>query len=192
MRISAAAKAETRERLLSSARRMFAERGYDRTTTRDIAIASGVATGTLFNYFESKEALGMVLLARAFEQAPVERSQAGSLEGALFSHAAATLRCMGAFRSWAARVLLGASADPARVAGAGSLRARVIEVSSELVAEYGRGSLSPVMLHLYWTLYSGVVAFWSGDTSENQSDSHGLLARSLRLFVRALDESAAA
>ena len=186
MRISAVRKAETRARLLGSAKRLFAERGYDRTTTRDIAQASGAATGTLFNYFESKEALGVVLLEEATEKALGEyraMSHAGSLEDALFAQAKTTLSHLADFRSWAAQVLR----SPLRC---GSLRARMLADTSELVARYGRGAPSSVMLHLYWTLYSGVVAFWSHD-SDDFRDTHVLLARSLRLFVRGLDDSLA-
>ena len=187
MRISAVARAATRERLITTARRLFAERGYDRTTTRDIATASGAAAGTLFNYFESKEALGLVLLEETIDETRAGFSREGSLEEALFSHAATTLDSMGACRNWAGQ-LLAADASPV-ASGRGSLRARVLEVVSQLVGEYGRGSLSPVMMHLYWTLYLGVVVFWSHDPSARQADTHALLDRSLRLFVRALDEA---
>jgi AcrR family transcriptional regulator len=50
-------KRETREALLSAARRMFATRGFDDTTVRDIAEAAGVAERTFFRYFASKDDL---------------------------------------------------------------------------------------------------------------------------------------
>lgn len=43
-----------REKILHSASRLFAEKGFHRTTTRQIAEAAGVSEGTLYNYFESK------------------------------------------------------------------------------------------------------------------------------------------
>jgi AcrR family transcriptional regulator len=48
---------ENRERLIETARTMFAERGYRGTTTRDLALAAGVAEPTLFRHFPSKAAL---------------------------------------------------------------------------------------------------------------------------------------
>lgn len=48
---------ERRTQLLETALRCFAERGYDATTTRDIAEAAGVAEGLLFRHFPSKRAL---------------------------------------------------------------------------------------------------------------------------------------
>ncbi|KPI03170.1 transcriptional regulator, TetR family [Actinobacteria bacterium OK074] len=50
-------KAATRKALQEAARRMFEERGYARTTVRDIASAAGVTERTFFRYFPSKEEL---------------------------------------------------------------------------------------------------------------------------------------
>lgn len=48
---------ETRTRILQAAQRLFARRGFDGTTTRDLASAAGVAEGTLFRHFENKKAI---------------------------------------------------------------------------------------------------------------------------------------
>lgn len=50
-------KRATREALQVAADRLFAERGYDGTTVRDIAAAAGVTERTFFRYFDGKEAL---------------------------------------------------------------------------------------------------------------------------------------
>lgn len=51
------AESETRTRILKSALRSFARKGYDGTTTRDLAEAAGVAEGTLFRHFTNKKAI---------------------------------------------------------------------------------------------------------------------------------------
>lgn len=48
---------ETKQRILDAAQRLFASRGYNGTTTRDLAAKAGVAEGTLFRHFESKKAI---------------------------------------------------------------------------------------------------------------------------------------
>jgi AcrR family transcriptional regulator len=53
-----------RETLLDAARTVFAERGYHRTTIKDIAAQAGVADGTVYNYFENKDALLSALFDR--------------------------------------------------------------------------------------------------------------------------------
>jgi AcrR family transcriptional regulator len=47
----------TREQIIESAMRLFAERGYHATTIADIAEAAEVAPRTFFSYFPSKEAV---------------------------------------------------------------------------------------------------------------------------------------
>ncbi|GAB1538588.1 TetR/AcrR family transcriptional regulator [Scytonema sp. NUACC21] len=49
--------AQTRDRILQAARRLFASQGFDGTTTRDLAQAAGVAEGTLFRHFSNKKAI---------------------------------------------------------------------------------------------------------------------------------------
>ena len=44
-----------RERILHAAARLFRERGYQRTTVRDIAERVGILSGSLFHHFRSKD-----------------------------------------------------------------------------------------------------------------------------------------
>ena len=46
-----------REALLVEAKRQIAERGYQNTTIRSVAKECGVAVGTVYNYFKSKDML---------------------------------------------------------------------------------------------------------------------------------------
>lgn len=50
-------KEKTRRDLIASARKLFAERGFDATSAADIAADAGVTERTLFRYFPSKIAL---------------------------------------------------------------------------------------------------------------------------------------
>ncbi|WP_148863503.1 TetR/AcrR family transcriptional regulator [Marinobacter fonticola] len=49
--------AGARGRLLREAARLFREKGYERTTVRDLATAVGIQSGSLFHHFRSKEAI---------------------------------------------------------------------------------------------------------------------------------------
>ena len=44
-----------RGRLLTEAARLFREKGYERTTVRDLAAAVGIQSGSLFHHFRTKE-----------------------------------------------------------------------------------------------------------------------------------------
>jgi AcrR family transcriptional regulator len=50
-------KRATRAAVLDAARQLFAERGFEQTTMRDIAAAANVAVGTLFTHFADKRVL---------------------------------------------------------------------------------------------------------------------------------------
>lgn len=50
-------KRKKRERILSAARALFLEHGFEGTTTRAISEAAGIGAGTLFTYFRDKRSL---------------------------------------------------------------------------------------------------------------------------------------
>ncbi|MFD8290831.1 TetR/AcrR family transcriptional regulator [Streptomyces lavendulae] len=52
------------QRLLAVATRLFAERGYDRTSVQEIVEAAGVTKGALYHYFGSKDDLLHEVYAR--------------------------------------------------------------------------------------------------------------------------------
>ena len=53
-----------RNQILEAAARVFAERGFHRATTREIAETAGVSEGTIYNYFGGKEDLLVAIMAR--------------------------------------------------------------------------------------------------------------------------------
>ncbi|MCB5196271.1 TetR/AcrR family transcriptional regulator [Deefgea salmonis] len=52
-----------RQQILDGARRVFIELGFAHSSVEKIAKAAGVAKGTIYNYFDSKEALFVALIA---------------------------------------------------------------------------------------------------------------------------------
>jgi AcrR family transcriptional regulator len=73
-------KQQTRAALVEAAARLFAEKGYDKTTVADIAAAADVSTRTFFSYFRAKEDVlfaGTDQRLRAIAEA-FDAAQAGS------------------------------------------------------------------------------------------------------------------
>jgi AcrR family transcriptional regulator len=54
--------------ILDAALALFAETGYDRTSTNAIAARAGISPGSLYQYFPNKEAIAEALSARLLEQ----------------------------------------------------------------------------------------------------------------------------
>jgi AcrR family transcriptional regulator len=67
-----------REQIVGAATRVFAEKGFRRATTREVARAAAVSEGTIYNYFEDKDALLVAILDRLNE---TERRAADFEEG---------------------------------------------------------------------------------------------------------------
>jgi AcrR family transcriptional regulator len=60
---------DTRSELVATARRMFADAGYDKTSVRDIASAAGVDPALIRHYFGSKAELFRATMGWPFEAA---------------------------------------------------------------------------------------------------------------------------
>ncbi len=56
-----------RDHILDAATRVFADKGYNGATVREVAREAGLADGTLYNYFDNKEALLFGILDRLNE-----------------------------------------------------------------------------------------------------------------------------
>jgi len=60
---------ETRRRIVEAAMRLFAQHGFDRTSTAIIAKEAGVSQGIIFHYFESKRKLFWTVVLEGAEEA---------------------------------------------------------------------------------------------------------------------------
>lgn len=193
MRVTAQTKAATRERIIDAARQLFAAKGFEASTTRDIADAAGIASGTLFNYFATKEDIVAFLAAEAVAEANLEFEERdtclGSFEEELFAFVMSGLRKLKPLRKHLTalleRALSPLAADVA--GGEPSLRVAHLEVVARLAKRHF-GELEPVALQLYWTLYTGLLMFWAKDQSPKQEDTLALLDQSLSMFVGWLEK----
>jgi len=195
MRVTAETKAATRQRIIDAARQLFAANGFEASTTRDIADAAGIASGTLFNYFATKEDLLASLAAEAVAGANLEFEEraldAGSFEEELFAFVSAGLRKLKPLRRHLTVLLETALSPLAAVAidGDESLRLAHLDIVARLAKKHRLGELDPVALQLYWTLYTGVLMFWANDRSPKQEDTLALLDQSLAMFVGWLERA---
>ncbi len=61
--------AARKNQILEAAAKVFAQKGFHPTTTKDIAKEAGIAEGTIYNYFENKTALLFAIFDRMIEVA---------------------------------------------------------------------------------------------------------------------------
>lgn len=189
MRVTAAAKEATRQRIRESAQDLFRTQGFDATTTRGIAQAAGIAVGTLFNYYPSKEALALEFVGDALDEAEAsaqKRLRGGmSLEEELFLEVATGLRLLRPLRELL-RPVFDLAFSPASVPedDGTTIRSRHLEtVSTVLQKHFPDSPAATVQLQMYWMLYTGLLAFWINDASPNQEDTLALLDQSLKMYA---------
>src|SRR5262245_3104121 len=161
MRITAEAKAATRERIIKVAAKLFAKEGYDNATTRGIAAKAGIATGTLFNYFESKEAIVAALISEALARAQreIEKRDDETLEEELFTFIWTELSALRDYRKFlaeAAESILSPLRRYSKESAGDSIRANHLEAVEQILVSHGIPTPSAVAMQLYWTLYLGV------------------------------------
>ena len=82
-------KARNRALLLTAAREVFIELGYDAATVRDIVARTALAPGTFYNYFPDKRSVLTALMAEfsaeAARRVHLARAQARTLEELVYS-----------------------------------------------------------------------------------------------------------
>jgi len=197
MRISKEAKRKTEEKILQTAEKLFVDEGYKETTTRRIAAEAGIAAGTLFNYFPTKETLAMSLLADKLatgrEDFLHRRSGDEDLAEDLFLLISSELRQLRPFQSFVAPVLESTMSpfpkDNSCPAGQDS-RSAHLSMVRQIIHEHG---FSKVPEHisetLYWSLYLGILAFWSSDNSRNQEETLALIDYSISVFAKTISDT---
>jgi AcrR family transcriptional regulator len=189
MRVTAETRQTTRQAILEAAERLFRSQGFEQTTTRDLAREAGIAVGTLFNYFPTKEAIVMQLVTDSLETAvarfPKRRRGGASLEEDLFLFVTTGLRSLKPLREFLQPALDTGFSPAAGVAGdMSAARVDHLERMTALLAEHGlHEPPSALQLQMYWMLYVGVLSFWAKDGSPKQEDTLAMLDQSIDMFV---------
>ncbi|MBU0485701.1 MAG: TetR/AcrR family transcriptional regulator [Proteobacteria bacterium] len=192
MRITEEAKNQNREKIIKAAAMLFAEKGFEETTTRDIAKAAGLATGTMFNYFPSKETMAMSMINEALLKGGADfvTRRTGEEEFAeeLFLFITTGLQRLRAMHPFIGPVLeksLSPFARKATCKEGESAREQHLAVVSAIMTRHGH-TMVPEFLatNIYWSLYLGILAFWSNDDSPNQEATLAMIDYSIILFAR--------
>ncbi len=199
-------KAETRAAILNASLRLFQRKGFRETTMRDIAGEAGIALGTTYNYFPTKEHLALAFFDRSLEKVLRRyRREAGegmALEEQVFLLLAIQLEEMRPFAGFLHAVVPQAAAPGSRLSpfgeDVGALKGRCLELVDEIVdGAVARGELPdlpgyrPMLLQSFWVYNLGILLFWLNDESEGKADSYSLIDRSLRFLIGALREGSA-
>jgi AcrR family transcriptional regulator len=183
----------TRARILESALATFRERGFEKSTMREIAAAAGVALGAAYYYFDSKDAIVMAFYQRA------QQEMTPSLDAILAEAKTFEARLRGLitykFKYFSAnRALLGALSahvDPAHPLSPFSQETAAIrEQDTALFARAVEDSrvklpsnIRPYLPRLLWLYQMGLLLFWVYDHSPKQARTQILFDKTLKMML---------
>jgi AcrR family transcriptional regulator len=136
-----------RHALIVGAARLFRRKGFDGTSTRDIAAAAGMQSGSPFYHFRSKQALLFAVMQEGMRHAVERQRQAIAAAAMEALPAAAQLRLLVRHHF---EVLLGAGSDfiPVMLYEARSINARQRAALAALQGEY-EAAWEPVLRALH-------------------------------------------
>jgi AcrR family transcriptional regulator len=185
-----------RDRIVKAALTLFQTKGFETTTTKAIARKAGIAEGTVFNYFRTKEDIALFFFEEEVDHAIAAvrdnpRLRKATLEEKLFTLVHSQLEFLAPYERFIGAALLHAL-NPASHLGAFShraqqLRHRYLAFVAELIEESSSkrqtDPLSFLVPEVFWIYYLGVLLFWLYDTSEGKQHTLAFLDRSLNIGV---------
>jgi AcrR family transcriptional regulator len=188
--------AQTRTRLIDTARQLFVEHGYGGTSIRDIADGAGYSQGAFYSNFASKEDVLLELLKGHMEAEGAQLSQVMESDGrtpeqifAELESWAATLNVDASWSMLSIELQLHANRSPTFAAKYQTVwdahRARLGGVVGKLFATLGRTPpAEPVELASAFMALAHGLALQGGGTRPDPS------GRMILVFLRALIDSA--
>jgi AcrR family transcriptional regulator len=193
---TAASKSErTRAAIVDAALRLFRERGFQRTTMREVAAEAGVSTGNAYYYFRSKEELVQGFYDHLADEhaaacGPV-LAATGDFGGRLLGALTAWLRIAEPYHEFAGRFFAVAAQpdNPLSPFSAESSAARNTAVAV-YAAVLGGADVRPDLQlaahlpELLWLYHLGIVLYWVHDTSPAQSRTRTLIERTVPMIDR--------
>ena len=188
-----------RNRIVKAALSLFQTKGFDGTTTKSIARKAGIAEGTVFNYFKSKEDIALYFFEQEVGHAVASvrdnpRLRKASLEEKLFALVESQLEYLAPYERFIGAALLHAL-KPSSPLGPFSHRAMelrhrylgfVEELIEESIPKQKQNPLAFLAPEVFWIYYLGTLLYWLYDTSEDKQNTLAFLDRSLTIGVALL------
>ncbi len=192
-------KEQTKERILSAALELFRKKGLEGTTTKEISKQAGIAEGTLFNYFKTKEDLALYFFQK--ETADLikwfraeTRLQKAPLPERLFAIIHRQLEYLEPYEDFIGAVFC-RSLQPSSALSPLSfesqeLRLKYLRFIREVLREAEAKDEIPRMgdlgAYAVGLFYLGMVTHWLQDVSRGKQKTLALLDRALNFGTRVL------
>lgn len=199
----ARSKAQTREKILTVALALFQKNGFEGTTTKEIARKAGIAEGTIFNYFKTKEDIAFYFFEKetdhvvaAFDEG--KRLRKAPLEEKLFALIQRQLEYIAPYERFIGSVIFQALKPSSKLSPfsleSQAMQVRYLTFVQTLFDEAAeRGETGPTSWwapQAFWVYYLGVLFYWLNDPSPNKENTLAFLDRSLKIGIAMLKKGA--
>jgi AcrR family transcriptional regulator len=189
----------TRTAIVTAALGLFQTKGFDQTTTKAIARKAGVAEGTVFNYFRTKEDIALHFFNEELDHAIAAvrnnpKLKKAPLEEKLFALVHSQFEYLAPYERFIGAAVVHALRPASKLGPLSTssqlLQLRYVEFVEDLINESlpdGEHSLARMFGPRAFALfYLGMLLYWLHDSSEGKEDTLAFLDRSLTLGVKAL------
>ena len=197
----AQSKEAIRKRIVTAALSLFQTKGFDATTTKSIARKAGIAEGTIFNYFRTKEDIALHFFEQEVDQAIASvrenpRLRKAPLEEKLFALVHSQLEFLAPYERFIGAAFIHAL-KPASPLGifshrANELRHRYVGFVQQLFEEslpnQRQSPLAFLAPDIFWIYYLGALLYWLHDSSPGKQNTLAFLDRSLSIGVSVLKQ----
>ena len=194
-------KEATRERIVAAALDLFQSKGFEATTTKEIARKAGIAEGTVFNYFRTKDDIALHYFEAEVDHAidsvrRQPRLAKAPLEEKLFALVQSQFEYLEPYQNFIGSALVEAMKPTSRLSfghRAQALRHRYAAFVEELLEEsLPQKRFVPLRLwapDAFWLYYLGALLYWLNDDSPGKQKTLSFLDRTLKLGVAIVKRS---
>lgn len=192
-------KEATQARIVAAALSLFQSRGFDATTTKEIARKAGIAEGTVFNYFKTKDDIALHFFEAEVDHAidavrSAPRLRKAPLDEKLFALVQNQLEYLAPYEKFIGSALIDALRPTSKLGAfshrAHALRHRYVAFVQELFEESLPAKVwIPVSWwapDAFWIYYLAALLYWLHDTSPGKQNTLAFLDRTLKFGIAIL------
>jgi AcrR family transcriptional regulator len=195
--LRARSKDATKRRIVAAALKLFESRGFESTTTKEIAKKARVAEGTVFNHFETKEDIALHFFELEVDHAIAAvradaRLESAPLEERLFALVVHQIEYLAPYERFIGAAFVQALRPTSKLTfstQASALRTRYLRfVQEQMDAAMPGQSFEMTWMapQAFWIFYIGVLLYWLSDTSPGKANTLAFLDRSLAIGATVL------
>ncbi|HZR21338.1 MAG TPA: TetR/AcrR family transcriptional regulator [Verrucomicrobiae bacterium] len=192
-------KEQTKKHILDAALALFKQKGLEGTTTRQISQKAGIAEGTLFNYFKTKEDLALYFFQKETDDLiewfhSQKHLQRASLPERLFAIIHRQLEYIEPYQDFIGAVFFRAlqptsTLSPLRFESQEHRLKYLRFIRSVLARAEEQGEIPKIGdlgAYAFGLYYIGIVTYWLQDLSRGKQKTLALVDRSLSVVTKLL------